>query len=464
MRSSRILFAILFSTLTAVAQAQVRVNVGSKAPLWDEVKDSFRGSEESRLSASMFRDKIVVFMFWRTTNSESLEALNELNRLHKQFGKLGVTFIAYAPEKQERVKPVAEGKKLEYLWVYREGTGRGLEELYGVSSFPRVFIVDPSGVVAWIGHPADNLEDRIRKQIARTPPSGASSALTKDRMSRAEAAFRKEEFGRAYTLAKSVRDAVEKDTPVFNAAKALIEKCEEGAKKSMTQAAEDFRAERFEEAAKRVAQISVRMAGTDAAKLADEEVAKLRGNSKSKNLIKTAIENVQGEMRNDEAAEFEQLERYPEALAAYRDVTIKYKGTDAFTFAEKAIKRFKEDKALADKIAVRAASETAERWLDLGDRFARLELNTQARKHYEAIVKDYPNTEAAARAKERLAKLPETDGSGPVAEVEEKPSKSAKEKEGQEKDEPGKDTAGKPASSGDKPGDGLRASSPRSGG
>ncbi|MBK8914372.1 MAG: redoxin domain-containing protein [Phycisphaerales bacterium] len=431
------------------ALAQPRISIGAKAPLWDEVRQNLRIEQDQ---IPRFRDKIILLLFWRTNNAESLEALDTLAAIHDDFSKLGVTVIGIVPEPNERVQSIVEGRKVPFLIVSRnnDGAGLGLEQLYAVSSYPRVYMVDTNGIIVWVGHPEDDLEDRVRKQMSKTPPAGATSKLTKDRMARAEAAFKKDDVVRAYTYAKSVRDAVERDSAPFNAAKALMEKCEEAAKELVKSAAEHFRSDEFQKAADIACQIAVRMEGTDVAKQAESEIARLRGHVRAKDFVKKGLDNAKGEVLNDEAAEYETLDQFPDALRIYEDVVSKYKDTPAGKHAEKEIKRYREDPVMSKRVAERRASEDAERWIDIGDRYRKLALNVLARRYYSDVVKHYPDTEVAKLAQDRLKGLPEKDGADPNVEPP-KPKKAATDeaasKPTDEKPKPG-DDKGKP---GDKP-------------
>lgn len=446
MASHRIAIAAIVAVglLATGALAQPRISIGAKAPLWDEVRGDIRIEQDQ---IPRFRDKIILLLFWRTNNAESLEALDTLAAIHDDFSKLGVTVIGIVPEPHDRVQPIVEGRKVPFQVVPRnnDGRGRGLEWLYSVSSYPRVYLIDTNGIITWVGHPDDDLEDRVRKQMSRTPPAGATSKLTKDRMARAEAALKKDDVVRAFTHAKSVRDAVERDSAPFNAAKALMEKCEEAAKELVKSAAEHFRAEEFQKAADIVCQIAVRMEGTDVAKQAESEIARLRGHVRAKDFVKKGLDNAKGEILNDEAAEFETLDQFPDALRLYEEVSDKYKDTPAAKHAEAAIKRFREDPTTSKRINERRASEDAERWIDIGDRYRKLALNVLARRYYNEVIKQYPDTEVAKLAKDRLKGLPEKDGADPNVEPP-KPKKPASDeaaKPGDEKGKPG-DDKGKP--------------------
>ncbi|MGE3182148.1 MAG: tol-pal system YbgF family protein, partial [Phycisphaerae bacterium] len=50
----------------------------------------------------------------------------------------------------------------------------------------------------------------------------------------------------------------------------------------------------------------------------------------------------------------------------------------------------------------------ADRWYDIGNRFAKLELYKEAAEYFTRVTKEHPNSTAAKRAEERLKELPES--------------------------------------------------------
>ncbi|HMQ15431.1 MAG TPA: hypothetical protein PKC49_05595, partial [Phycisphaerae bacterium] len=55
----------------------------------------------------------------------------------------------------------------------------------------------------------------------------------------------------------------------------------------------------------------------------------------------------------------------------------------------------------------------AERWCQMGDNYARVDMFDEARQQYRKVIDEFPRSPAATRAREALKKLP--DGAGTSA-------------------------------------------------
>jgi tetratricopeptide (TPR) repeat protein len=175
-----------------------------------------------------------------------------------------------------------------------------------------------------------------------------------------------------------------------------------------------------------LAEISVRFAGTEVAVSADDERGRLMGDGKVKPKMLKAIENAKGGLLNDRAAESETTGRYLESLKLYRTVTEDFPDTDAARTASESLDRLTADPKVQDTIRGLRATEEAERWLDIGDRFAKIEMYGKAREYYQRVLDTHPGTQAAPKAQERLARVPEEksdeEEAEPPAEEDEEPA------------------------------------------
>jgi len=373
--------------------------VGKEAP---DLETENQFNAESGFSLKQYRGKIVVLEFWRTTDSESIDAIPLLNDIHSKLGKSGVVVIAHSPEDKERVDGVVKGKSIKYIVTQ----GRRAVETYEVSAYPEVFMLDPQGFVTWRGHPADDLENRIKDQIRKTPPAGSNVEALEARLKKAEQLQSSGRIGPAYTLVRHVADVAAKDSALATKAKSLKDTLEKEAQKQLDEAKQAASRAANEDVCRKLAELSVRFAGSEVGTQADEECAKLKGDRDAKTLIRKAIDNAKGEQRNDEAAELEESKRYTDALDVYREVTEKYADTEAASAATQSIERINGDPTIQKQIQQARAEEEATRWLDLADRFARVEMYDLARARYQMLLDDHPQSQAATKARERLAKLP----------------------------------------------------------
>lgn len=362
---------------------------------------------EGRPRLQRFRDQIVVVFFFRTDDA-SADTIPIVTKAHRTFANRGVAFVGLTPQRKESAESAVRGKDVRFI----VGFGAPTDERYQVSSFPKVYLLDTSGRLVNRFHPREELEEKIAAQIRRTPPAGSDSQSLKDRFERARNEHRKGAYGKAYTLVLDVRKVAEAESSVGKAAADLLRQIDESARKWLVEAQDAAREEQFDKAIRILAELSVRFAGTDTGAAADTEIGRLMGTRDLKPKVRKALDNARGELLLDQAADHEAGRRYLEALKVYRQTIEDYGDTDASKAAEQAIERIQGDKQIQETIRTLWAEEEADRWLDIAERFAKVEMYGKAREFYQRILDTHPKARAAARAKEQLPKLP----------VEEKPA------------------------------------------
>ena len=115
--------------------------------------------------------KIHVVEFWATWCGPcrtSIPHLTELQLQHKD----KVVFIGVSDEKPRTVEQFVEkmGKKMDYTVAIDKGrkTSVGYMQAFGQSGIPTAFVVNPKGLVAWVGHPMDGLDRVLGEMISGT--------------------------------------------------------------------------------------------------------------------------------------------------------------------------------------------------------------------------------------------------------------------------------------------------------
>ncbi|GEM_PF-949885 len=374
-------------------------------------------------SLDHFRDRIVVLFFFRTDDN-SADSIPTVGEAHKNLSQLGVVIIGLTPEKKEAVDRIVKAKNIKFPVGY----GVSTEERYQVASFPKVYLLDTAGILVNRFHPDDELEERIRAQMRVTPPVGTDPQTLKSRFEQARTAYKNREYGRAYTLAVAVSKLTEKDSSLGKSVSELLKQIEEGARKWLEEAKAAARSGDYDKACRIVAEISVRFAGSEVGSEADGERGRLMGDGKVKPKLLTALENAKGQLVNEQAAEQEAAGRYLEAIRLYRTVSEQHPQTEAASAADKAIERINADPKAQEAIRSLRADEEADRWLDIANRFASVEMYDKAREFYQRIIDTHPEARCAARARQQLAQLP-AEPTGP-----EEPTSAPAEDEDQEGD------------------------------
>lgn len=381
---------------TAWAQA-----IGEPAPeLNGKLVNEKSGDTEKTVKLVGKRGLLVVLYFWRPSDPTSVEKLDIMARVDKL---PGVDVIPISTEKKEDTERVLKAGEASFEWAAWDGAE--IAEQYDVSDYPRCYLIDPNGIIAWRGHPGE-VEGKIKDQIRLTPPAGADPAALRSKLQKSQSALAEKNYGRAFTLARQVIDLTAEGDEVHNKAVTQRDEVEKKIEPWLAEASKLGEQKEYDKAARIIAQMKVRMDGRDAIKPVEDEITKLRGSRDSKKALEDALRDVRADMQMEQAAELMELKRFVDADRTYREVVDKFEGAPAVEQAQTALKAMRQDPKTQEIIKAHYADMQAERWVEIGDRYAKLEFADKAREFYEKVRKEYPHSEAAKRADERLKKLP----------------------------------------------------------
>jgi tetratricopeptide (TPR) repeat protein len=307
---------------------------------------------------------------------------------------------------KEKVDQLLQSKQYPMYYAY----GPTPDERWSVTSVPRAYIVDTNFVVTWIGNPKDNFEERVRHQMTKTPPTGSNPAAVQRKSEQLSKLVADKRFGKAYTIARSLREIVGEEPNARTALETAMKQIEEGARQQIDEIRRGIEAKSWRDAAKAAAELFIRFEGNQVSKDADTEIQKILADRDGKAIMRKALDNARGEMKMEQAVELQEAKQFLEATKVYEQIVEKYPETDVANEARSAIDRLKNDAAIQRATREARIVSEADRLLEIGERYAKVSMVAEARQTYEKIVADYPNSRAAMRAKELMNALPKADG------------------------------------------------------
>ena len=109
------------------------------------------------------KGKFILIDFWGPACSPCRKLIPELNEWSKRFRK-DLLVIGVAPNKEESVRKMKE-PVIEYFSAI--DTKRRMDKAYGLKFYPMAVLIDPDGIVRWIGYPSTETftEEMVKKMI-----------------------------------------------------------------------------------------------------------------------------------------------------------------------------------------------------------------------------------------------------------------------------------------------------------
>ena len=380
-------------------EASGELGVGAKAP---EITAS-AWLNTPPLALANLRGRIVVVEFWATWCPPCRTSIPHLVEMHKKYAPKGVVICGLTAEAKSKVETFAQ----EMGMVYPVGCGSTSGGTYGVQSIPHAFIVDPSGVIAWHGHPVGGLDAAIGKQLQATPPiliSPQEKAAAVALLEKVEALVTKEQFAVALAMLAGLKGADE-DPQIAGRVARLTALFTARAEEALKEAHTQIKAKQYYQASLALGRAMSLAPGAPLGAEATNQYKELLKNDEAR----AAIE--QGKREKEVADLLAELEKASPgkapaaALDAYDDLANRFPGTQAGQAAAEKAKAMRADKDLMARMAGDAAEKDCKGWLSMARNFIKAGLNDKARPYLDKVVAQYPDTEFAREARVMLAKI-----------------------------------------------------------
>ena len=380
-------------------QASAELATGTKAP--EIVVATWLNTPP--LTLAKLRGRIVVVEFWATWCGPCRATIPHLIELHKQYGPKGVVICSLTDESKSKAEAFAQ----EMGMIYPVGCGSTSSGVYGVRGIPHAFIVDPTGVIAWHGHPAGGLGAAIEKQLKATPPtlmSPKQKAAAEAFLEKVEALIKKEEYATALAMLGKLKQA-DADPKIAARITQIRAQFTAQAEEALKNAKEQIEAKLYYQASLALGRAASLGAGTPQATEAMNQYKELLKQDDAR----AAIEK--GKREKEAADLLAELEKTvakktpAAALAAYDGLANRCPGTKAGATAAAKANAMRADKTLMAKMAGGAAEKDCKGWLSMARNFINAGMNDKARPYLDKVIAKYPDTDFAKEAAEMLAKI-----------------------------------------------------------
>jgi len=392
-------FAVWVMVAGLASQVSAELSVGGKAP--EIMASAWLNSPP--LSLAKLRGRIVVLEFWATWCPPCRTTIPHLIKLHRQYGPKGVVICSLTSESKSKVENFARDMGM----IYPVGCGSSSSGVYGVRGIPHAFIVDPSGTIAWHGHPAGGLAAAIEKQLKATPPSLMSpkaKAAAGTLLEKIEALVKKEQYAVASAMLAKLKGA-EDDPQIAGRVARLRTILAARAEEALKEALKQIEAKQYYQASLALGRAMALAPGTQQGAEARKRLQELLKDDDAR----AAVEK--GKREKEAADLLAKLEKAaatktPAAtLDAYEDLANRFPGTKAGQAAAQKAKNMRADKGLMARMAGAAAEKDCKGWLSMARNFIKVGMTGKAKPYLQKILTEYPKSEFAKEAGEMLAEM-----------------------------------------------------------
>jgi uncharacterized protein (TIGR03435 family) len=128
-----------------------------------------QGPNLNEISWDKLKGKVVVLEFWNIGCGFCIQAIPHLNDLVEQFSGKPVVFLSISDDNADRLKQFLQRKPIK-SWLALDGSFSPTKAAFGIYGIPTTFIIDKSGTIVAITHPA-KLEAKHLEEILAGKPS-----------------------------------------------------------------------------------------------------------------------------------------------------------------------------------------------------------------------------------------------------------------------------------------------------
>ena len=128
-----------------------------------------QGPNLNEISWDNLKGKVVVLEFWNIGCGPCIKGIPHLNDLVEQFSGKPVVFLSISDDNADRLKQFLERMPIK-SWLALDGPFNPTRTAFGINGIPTTFIIDKSGTIVAITHPA-KLEAKHLEEILAGKPS-----------------------------------------------------------------------------------------------------------------------------------------------------------------------------------------------------------------------------------------------------------------------------------------------------
>ena len=388
------------AALLLVSPALAAMKVG------DSPKYSFQTLDGKTVSNESLKGKLVLIDFWATWCGPCMAEAGHMVATHQKYGEKGLQIVGVSLDR-DRDALVNGIKGANFTWPQFHDA-RGLTaQAWGVNGIPQTFLISPEGTVIWEGHPAQ-MDKPIENAFRNSPPKLVDAEAVADAtaaLDQAEAALTSGDTGAAMKAMATLPASARADATVKPRVDKALAQLTPAADASITEAEQLIGKKQFADAAAKLSDVAKGLPGTPAGAKAK---AKLDELSKMPE-VKAELAKAEGVAKAaEELAVAQQLKsdgKDEQAYVKFKAVARAAPDSDAGKSAAAAAAEYEKDPAFVKRANEANAGGKAKGMIGLAQSYKRSGKPELAKKKYQEVIDQFPDTSYAETAKKELAAI-----------------------------------------------------------
>lgn len=383
--------------------------VSAAVSVGDTPEMSFKSVDGKEISLADLKGKIVLIDFWATWCGPCMAEAEHMVELNEKYGEQGLQIIGISLD-QNRQALEATVKEKQFNWPqYFDGKGWGnkFSGAWGVRGIPRTFLLDTSGTVVWVGHPAQ-IDEPIEKAFKTTPPVLVDPEVEKlalATLDQVDAAITSGENAKAMMSLAAVSDDARKSAAVKKRVADIDVKLQAIVTTEMELAEKLIGEKKYLEAAMALATLGQAMGQSSQGLKAMQRLSELKSMPEAREAMKAADAEAKAEEELMVASDLQRAGKDDQAYARYKQIVKQFPGTESAKVAAEQIATYEKDPAFVKRANESNAGTKAKGMISLAQSYVRAGHKDKAKAKYQEVIDQFPDTSFSETAKKEQAAL-----------------------------------------------------------